>query len=123
MTAIVDGNFARIGRKSYALDKINCVEIKSVKRHPGAVLLAFMLLIIGLPLALVALTVAQPAMAVIGLCLVGGAVFAYRSRNIFEHTLVLTTSSRDVAAMTSRDFEIIDGLRQQIEEGMTRRMV
>jgi hypothetical protein len=123
MTAIVDGNFVRIGRKSFVLDKINCVEIKSVKRHPGAVLLAFMLAIMGLPLTLAALATAQPAMAVIGLCLVGGAVFAYRSRNIFEHTLVLTTSSRDVAAMKSRDFETIDCLRQQIEEGMTRRTV
>ena len=103
MTAIVDGNFARIGRKSYALDKINCVEIKSVKRHPGAVLLAFMLGLIALPLILVGLAAAQAGLAVIGLCLAAGAVFAYRSRNIFEHTLVLTTSSRDVAALKSRD--------------------
>jgi hypothetical protein len=111
----VDRDFARFGSKSYAINKINSVEVR--RRHPHG----------------------QGAMFVFGLlaliCLLGGASgvvlalffgtlalwFWQRSR-IVEYQLFLMTSSSEAQAISSRDGVLIDRLRNRIEQAMSGRL-
>lgn len=108
----VDSDFARIGAKSYAINKINSVEIK--KRHPNGQGLAFVV-----SLAAIALLVGH---LYTGGVLVGAfaAWLWWRSRMV-EYELHLTTSSSEIAAFKSADLDFVDKLRTQIEAAMAQR--
>lgn len=113
----VDRDFARFGNKSYAINKINTVEVR--RRHPhgqGAMVL------FGL-LAIICLFAAAGGGG--GGAFLVGAIFgaltywAWRRSQVIEYQLFLMTSSSEAQAISSLDGGMIDGLRDRIERAMT----
>ena len=123
MNVTVDKDFARFGAKSYAINKINTVEVRERKPHGpiGTVifgLLAFIFGIAGLG------SLVGPSISGAITTLVIAAIFgfiAYRfwlKSKIVEYQLFLMTSSSEAQAITSREGEMIDDLRRKIESAM-----
>ena len=128
MVAIsVDRDFARFGSKSYAINKINTVDVRERKPFGmGAAIICGIICFFCLMGALG--TVSDPNArggAVVSLLI--GAFFGwltYRSwmkSQIVEYQLFLMTSSSEAQAFTSRDADEVFGLREQIEAAMAGR--
>ena len=121
----VDRDFARFGNKSFAINKINTVEVRARHPHSRSAFFSWGLL------AVVALLVfaggnkaANANGAAIFLCLVFGflAFRAWLLSKIIEYQLFLVTSSGAVQAIKSRDGSRIEGLRDRIEQAMAGRL-
>lgn len=112
----VDKDFARFGNKSYAINKINSVEVRA--RHPhgqGAVVLFGLLAIFSL----LATPSAGGQMVVIATFFGALTVWAWRRSKVVEYQLFLMTSSSEAQAISSLDGEMIGRLRNRIERAMS----
>jgi hypothetical protein len=117
----VDADFARIGSKAYAINKINSVDVSARRPHSRDPAIAWC------GLAVICAVVAANGSSSIWwfLCAVSAAL-AYRAWERFkvvEYFLMLTTSSAEIAAIKSREPDFIDGVRTQIEAAMTKRVL
>ena len=120
----VDDNFARVGSKSYAINKINSVDVRS-KKIPGKWSWIFWWLLAifcGLP-ALGALIGGQPGEAFAMLLI--AALFGYfgwksyqKRHATFSYELFLMTSSNEVQAFATDDKDDVLALRRAIEDAM-----
>src|SRR5260221_4056695 len=108
----VDRDFARFGAKSYAINKINSVEVR--KRHPYGLTIVFVA-----ALAAVFCLMGGRALIVLALVFTALAVWAWRRSRIVEYHLFLMPSSSEAQAITSRDANMIDNLRDRIERAMS----
>jgi hypothetical protein len=107
----VDRDFARFGSKSYAINKINSVEVR--ERHPYGTAGMFLA---GLGAVICVLSGGQ--WILLGLIFGGLAYWAWRRSQIVEYQLFLMTSSSEAQAFVSRDGEAINRLRDRIERAM-----
>ena len=118
----VDKDFARFGSKSYAINKINTVEVR--ERQPYGLGSAVICGLIGL--AAVGIGRGQmnthngsPAgMIVVGVMFLGLTVWLWKRSTIVEYQLFLMTSSSEAQAYTSRDQDEVLSLRDSIEAAM-----
>lgn len=112
----VDENFARFGAKSFAINKINSVEVRSDTKPASAAWVGVSLLAIILLLAsdgnVVAIT--------LGLLALVAAFFMWRGAKArTTHRLFLMTSSSEAQAYETVDADDIHNLRSAIEQAMT----
>lgn len=121
-TVSVDNDFARFGAKSYAINKINSVEVREVRPYKmgGAVFwgLAAALFLLG---GLGSLASPQDSSAGFFVIAVVCAFLAYwfwQRAKIREYRLFLMTSSSEAQAFVSRDREEVLSLRDSIEAAM-----
>lgn len=120
----VDDKFARFGSKSYAINKINSLDIRVAKPYGvGAIWLWSLLALICLLSFLGSLAGTEgPSFG----GLIFGAIFsflAYRawlSSKIREYQLFLMTSSSEAQAFVSRDQHEVMRLRESIERAMAK---
>lgn len=124
MAVMVDRDFVRVGSKSYALNKINSIDVRERRagKRGWAIWIVF-----GVFIAFAGLLGALGApdapglgiaMIVIGL---GVAALAWRARNRARrsvYSLHLMTSSGEVQAVESMELEQVQQLRDHIEQGM-----
>jgi hypothetical protein len=112
----VDKDFARFGGKSYAINKINTVEVRERRPHgvAGALVCAFIVLICVLSAA------GGGGAGAIGIAAFFTvlAYFSWRKSQRIEYQLFLMTSSSEAQALASRDRLMIMNLREQIERAM-----
>lgn len=123
----VDGDFARFGNKSYAINKINSVEVRAHKPYGHSAMLVW---------GLLALICALSGLAQLGESS-GGALFtlglaalfgflaykAWEKSQIIEYQLFLMTSSSEAQAFVSRNGSEVQALRDRIESAMSRKPV
>lgn len=119
----VDAHFARFGSKSYAIDKINSVDVKTETRT-GCLWMTFAAIAAVFGLAALGQSVSPNSDNLAfgwGIFLVTAvvAVILYRARPKPLHHLMLATSSGEVQAMNSTDKASIAELRAAIEAAMT----
>lgn len=124
MSVLVDDDFARFGAKSYAINKINSVEVRERSPHGqgGATVAAIiggLLVISGFGQG------AGPdgvngATVIIGLVFLGIAYWQWQRSKIREYQLFVMTSSSEAQAFVSRDAHEVAELRSQIEGAMLR---
>lgn len=120
----VDRDFARFGSKSYAINKINTVEVRERQPHGmGGVIIAG--LIAGICFVAGFGQISQQGgggqTIVIGLLLAGLAFWLWKRTKIIEYQLFLMTSSSETQAFVSNDHDEVMGLRDSIESAMTGR--
>jgi hypothetical protein len=113
----VDRDFARFGSKSYAINKINSVEVR--KRYPHTHLGTFLLGLLTFICAMSAVGGGGAGAWVLAAICAAGAYWAWRRSQIIEYQLFLMTSSSEAQAISSRDGDLIDRLRNRIEQAMT----
>ena len=118
----VDRDFARFGNKSYAINKINSVEIR--ERRPYGEGAVFLWGLIALILGLMGLGSLPNVDGSTIVCLLLAALcgwLAWRAKiksRIVDYQLFLMTSSSEAQALSSRDGEAIHRLRHRIESAM-----
>jgi hypothetical protein len=112
----VDNDFARFGSKSYAINKINSVEVRSERMGSdlpwiicGAIAAICGFAFLGDP---------NPGSLIGGLIFGGLAYLLFKSAQRYNHKLYLMTSSSEVQALQSQDKSEIDQLRNAIEAAM-----
>lgn len=121
MQITVDNNFARFGEKSYAINKINTVEVRTV--YPYITGWTWGWAILAVIFAYGAYNLIQdgksPAPAV-ALCLLAAGIshWLWRRSKIVEFQLFLMTSSASKQAYSSFDEGEISDLRTRIEAAM-----
>lgn len=123
----IDDDFARFGSKSYAIDKINSVDVRSAKVGTGCG--AFLLGAIAVACALIGVAgwTAPNGHTFGGIALALAALFGLlawrssRAANVMNHTLFLTTSSNEGQATQSTDLQEIQAMRSAIESAMAAR--
>jgi len=120
----VDNTFARFGAKSYAINKINSVEIRERKPHGIVGLLFFGVLTVLFGLAgFGAMVGPSPTdegarYVVLAVIFAGLTYLCVRRHRIIEYQLFLMTSSSEAQAFQTRDKERVFELRTSIEEAM-----
>lgn len=118
----VDRDFARFGNKSYAINKINTVEVRQRQPHGQGAMFVWGLL--SLILALMFLgSISEPdgsTFMVLPIAVLFGflAYRAWKRSKIVEHQLFVMTSSSEAQAIASRDGDMIRTLRDRIERAM-----
>jgi hypothetical protein len=129
MPVSIDRDFARFGSKSFAINKINTVDVQARRPHSQNAFFGW-----GLAAAISLLLFAGgsenpnaggggTALAVFLCALFGFLAFrAWKRSKIVEYQLFLVTSSGAVQAIKSEDASMIDGLRDRIERAMTGRL-
>jgi len=117
MSVSVDRDFARFGGKSYAINKINSVEVRS--RHPHGQTAMFIFGLVAVICMLSAVGGGGAGVAVVGIIFAVLAYFAWRKSQIVEYQLFLMTSSSEAQAISSLDGDMIQGLRNRIESAMS----
>lgn len=119
MAISVDRDFARFGKKAYAINKINSVEVRERRPHgsAGTILLGGMALIF-LAVASQNTNGSGPTDIMVALLCAAGAYWAWKRSKIIEYQLFLMTSSSEAQAIASRDGGMIDNLRDRIERAM-----
>ncbi|MGY4396153.1 hypothetical protein ACVWZA_001326 [Sphingomonas sp. UYAg733] len=122
MTVLVDNDFARFGAKSYAINKINSVEVRERQPHGiGGAIVAGILGILFLLSSLGAMASPQGAPVttlVIGLALLAISYWQWQRTKIREYLLFLMTSSSETQAFVTRDQSEVNDLRFKIENAM-----
>ena len=119
----VDDDFVRYGSKSYAINKINSVEVRESQPHGmgGVIALGF----IGTVWLVAAMRSSNDDGSAITtgffavLCFVL-AYFLWQKTKIREYRLFLMTSSSEMQAFMTRDEDYVDSLRKRIEQAMIR---
>lgn len=114
----VDAHFARFGEKSYAIDKINSVEVRSKPKAEGGGLL--LCSIIALIAAVVFFNDPGMGSAVVFALSAGGAYLCWQEMQKRIYSLYLMTSSSEAQAIATEDGDDIDRLRRAIESAMTK---
>ena len=119
----VDPDFARFGSKSYAIDKINSVEVRQHRpNHKGPAVvsgfLCFAMVMVALGGGPKWQLIAAGSAVVFALL----AYLAWKQAKVIEYQLFLTTSSSESQALKSRNGELIQRLRAQIESAMSGRL-
>jgi hypothetical protein len=122
MAVSVDNDFARFGSKSYAINKINSVEVRERKPHgkAGAIICGFL----GLIFVMGGLgSFASPQGASIGSFVLAAlfvalAYWQWQRSKICEYLLFLMTSSSETQAFVTRDQDEVIDLRGKIEGAM-----
>lgn len=121
----VDAHFARFGDKSYAIDKINSVEVRQHKPHSRfpVFLFAFLTLTFLLPFLTTLFTKPgdAPVIGLFALLFAALTVWADRRSKIIDYQLFLMTSSSEAQAFFSRDRDAVTHLRTAIEQAMSAR--
>ena len=115
----VDKDFARFGSKSYAINKINTVDVR--ERNPYG---SLMLVIGGLCLLisiLVCVTNFTGGSFVVALAFAGITYWGWLRSQTVVYDLYLKTSSSDVQAYESRDGNEVTKLRVAVEQAMIAR--
>lgn len=119
----VDAHFARFGSKSYAINKINSVDIRVARPHgEGAIWVCGLIALIA---AISFFGSLGDASSPSGGALVLSAIFsalaylAWRKSQIREYHLFLMTSSSEAQAYVTRDHNEVIRLRETIETAMT----
>lgn len=118
----VDRDFARFGGKSYAINKINSVEVRERRPHGGGAMMLWGLLTFIFAITLLQ-SLKEPSSGtfwgVVLTALFGFLAYrAYLNTKLVEFQLFLMTSSSETEAITSRDGQMIDALRNRIESAM-----
>ena len=118
----IDDKFARVGSKSYAINKINSVDVRSHRPHGQAVVyVAGLLALIFVLAALGSMSVpdGSPGVSLVLAALCGfWAYWAWQRSKIVEYQLFLMTSSSEAQAFVTRDRDEVVALRQHIEKAM-----
>ena len=120
----VDDTFARVGSKSYAINKINSVDVRS-KKKPGKWSWAvwwFLAFVIGMP-GIIQFAQGDPGNGIGSLLVTGLFGFlgwrSYQKRHpTFSYELFLMTSSNEVQAFTTDSKDEVLKLRGAIEDAM-----
>lgn len=127
LSVSVDRDFARFGSKSYAINKINSVDVRSHRPYGavGSALGGIITLFLVLAIVGQASNQNPSASALINLVFLalGAAAFTWWSHKrskIVEYKLYLTTSSQEAQAFVSRNRDEVMGLRSEIERAMAR---
>lgn len=117
----VDDNFARFASKSYAIDKINTVDVRVTKPHGMAPVIIFGIFsVLSAFAGIGAMQAGAGGMFfVIAAVCVGIAYWAWTKTKIRDFHLYLMTSSSEAQAYSSRDADEIATLRECIENAMT----
>lgn len=118
----IDNNFARFGAKSFAINKINSVEVRS-ETVPGSkayralwtLAAVFVILTISNIVQGEAATGSFVAAAVLGLL---GFFMWEKRHDVTTHRLFLVTSSAEAQAFVTHDWNDITELRTAIEDAM-----
>lgn len=125
----VDNDFARFGDKSYAINKINTVEVRETYPHPMG-LFAILVGLGAVAAILFGLLVLPGGFYGVGLFfLTVGSLMGLYSYNaaqrseIRTYSLVLMTSSSEAQAFTSPNRDEVESLRAKIEQAMVRQPV
>lgn len=112
----VDADFARFGNKSYAINKINSVEVRARRPFgPGWLILWGGLTAIS---AVMAYSLGRADWLLFGGVAAFFAYRAWKKSKTIEYQLFLMTSSSEAQALVSRDGGQIQGLRDRIEKAM-----
>lgn len=123
----VDADFARFGNKSYAINKINSVEVRSRRPYgQGAMFVWGLLAIIcGLSGLGQLADAAGGAILTLAFAVLFGflAWKAWQKSHVVEYQLFLMTSSSEAQAFVSRDGDEVQALRDRIEGAMARKPV
>jgi hypothetical protein len=124
----VDNDFARFGDKSYAINKINTVEVREISPHP----MGLFAILIGLGSAaaiLFGILVLTGGFYEVGMffLIVGSLMGLYchhasQRAEIRTYSLVLMTSSSEAQAFTSPNRDEVESLRAKIEQAMMGRL-
>lgn len=112
----VDRDFARFGSKTYAINKINSVDVRS--RHPYGQGMMFACGLLTLISVIYATGGAGGGAWAFAMVFAGLTFWFWRRSRILEYQLFLMTSSSEAQALTSRDPGLIDSLRHRIEQAM-----
>jgi len=117
---VVDDDFVRFGSKSYAINKINTVDVRARKvRGKG---LAYGIGAIGLLLLIGGFgEKGSSGMIVFGVVMLGLAALLYRRPDVYEYSLFLMTSSSEAQAFKTNDVDEVTNLRAAIEAAMMTR--
>lgn len=122
---VIDEHFARFGSKSYALDKINTVDVRS--RRVGGIGWVFWALF---TVICVLLTIAAAGKDGVGGAILPGlftvlfgwlTMRGHGKANRLWHQLFLTTSNGDAQAMQSMDLAEVMKLREALEGAIAAR--
>jgi hypothetical protein len=117
----IDADFARFGNKSYAISKINSVEVRKV--HPtdlaATVVFSFLALVAFCGVILNSLFGLFLPL-IMTLIFSGAAYWSWSQYKKVQYRLYVTTSSREAQAYVSRDEDEVLNLRDQIEACMSR---
>ena len=112
----VDRYFAHFGGKTFAINKINSVEVRTRQPHGGGPMLAWGCI------AILALATTGGGLGASGYVIAAVAgFFAYRAwarMQVVEYQLFLMTSSSEAQAIASNDRKLISDLRDRIESAM-----
>ena len=115
----VDLTFARFGPKSYAINKINSVEVR--ERQPYGQGLPVIFGIVAFACLMSILTGSGGLGAGVGVAVFGALTYwAWQRHKILEYRLFLMTSSSEAQALTTRSVDEIGQLRDAIETAMSR---
>jgi hypothetical protein len=122
----VDKDFARFGQKSYAINKINSLEVRPTRPYTatgGVIFGGIGAVIVIAGVANIGTNFATALLSFIfgGIFLVIAWLLFQRSQTVL-YNLYLMTSSSEVQAYKSFDGEEVEGLRDQIEAAMTGRL-
>lgn len=119
----VDRDFARFGSKTYAINKINSVEVRARKPHGQRAVYLWGLLSLICVLSFMG-SMSDPKSDTSAGILFFAALFgflawrAWLRSQIIEYQLFLMTSSSEAQAISSRDVDMIASLRDRIERAM-----
>ncbi|MEH3103460.1 MAG: DUF6232 family protein [Sphingomonas phyllosphaerae] len=121
MNVTVDNDFARFGSKSYAINKINSVEVR--ERQPygqgGAVLCGIVALLCAGGGYEAVKSGGEPAVpAILAVAFGIGAYRLWQKSKIREFLLFLMTSSSETQAFVTRSEGEVAALRDEIEAAM-----
>lgn len=114
----VDDHFARFGSKSYAINKITSVDVKTDEKRSSAWLFVGIFGSLFLVSAFGMLGKGDsgtPVTALIGVAMIALATFLYPKRISRSYVLMLATAAGEVQATTSTDGNAITELREVIE--------
>ncbi len=124
MAVLVDDDFARFGNKSYAINKINSVEVR--ERAPfgkgGAILCGIIAAFCAMSFlgGLGGQDGPSSTALILAVIFAGLCWWQLQKAKIREYQLFLMTSSSEAQAFVTRDEDEVYGLRQQIESAMQR---
>lgn len=115
---VIDDHFVRVGGKSYAINKINSVEIRGFTKKGSS---AYPILWVLAALLLLAAIIGEGKGVSIFLAAIFG-LFGLRSwgrrHSVTTYSLFLVTSSGEAQAFSSQDGDEIDAMRRRIESAM-----
>ena len=114
----VDQNFDRFASKSYAINKINTVDVRENNPHGIGLAIIYGLLAAGCAWA--AISAGSVGTFVVAVLFAYLTMWAWRRSKIVDYHLYLMTSSSSTQAYTTRDPAEIMDLRNAIESAMVR---